>query len=79
METVTIKYFPILTSDSFRDQFLKSAFIDPNMTMNKTTIKLTPVNKLFMRDDSFTPMANIPFFLLNAKLLFEILTFCRIY
>lgn len=48
------------TSESCKVQFLKSALIEPNMIINKTTIKLTPVNKLFILDDSLTPIAKIP-------------------
>ena len=53
-----------LTSEGEIVQLLKSAFNEPAMIINRTTRRLTPVKILFIREDSLTPIDNIP---LNMK------------
>lgn len=62
-----------LTSEGEIVQLLKLALIEPNMIMNRTTRRLTPVKMLFMREDSLTPMANIA---LKSQIEFSWFLFC---
>lgn len=48
----------ILTSFGVNSQLWRFDLIPPNTMINVTTSKLTPVNRLFILEDSFTPIAN---------------------
>lgn len=43
-----------------RDQLLRSALMNPQMTTYNTTRRFTPVKMLLNLEDSFTPKVSIP-------------------